>query len=697
MHNPLVTRRTRILFLCTIVVGCLLMGITVALNASASPFEEEIFEDPVSGQTVGIVTFLSAITKNSGLTDVKNLAAVDVEQLALKAINDRASQLGLSDPTVQLKNKKSDTDELGVVHVQFQQVISQVPIFGSEITVHLNSNKDSVLINGRTSKRSLNDVIPKINPADALKRAEDTWRREYSTEPILKGTPALFVLDTGLLEDLSSGNVYLAYQVDLGMANQSFRYFVDAVNGTIVYKLPLSTHATRRWVYDCSFDDGNCYLGAYSPFYDYFFGRSEGQASRGANPVNKPLIQSYPYETDRLYFFLGEAYNYYLATFNRNGANGVGGLGDGSAFPIDTTPAVSYADYKLPGIGCPNALFNQMLSRLEFCTGLMLIDIVGHEFTHAVIHYSADLLYKGQSGALNESFADIFGEAIERYQSGSHDWLLGAGSLRGILRSMIDPTVPLYDPYSGAFSNGSQPDRFHSSLYQCGAGDNEGVHSNSGVLNHAAYLIAAGGAFNGCTIRGLGEAKMEQIMYRALTRYLQSTSRFYDAYVAIRTAALDLYTLEDYREVEKSLRAVELPQAGYCSGLSAVDTGCAALVDNCPNHDNQLDPGVCGCGFSSADQNGNGQADCFDPTSATVPSAPSVSVRKTRAQIALQSVPGATYKLVLTMKGAKPKKVATKINPYAAKLSKGSWIVTYQITLGGVTTKSSGKKSFKVK
>jgi hypothetical protein len=76
---------------------------------------------------------------------------------------------------------------------------------------------------------------------------------------------------------------------------------------------------------------------------------------------------------------------------------------------------------------------------------------------------------------------------------------------------------------------------------------------------------------------------------------------------------------------------------------------------------------------------------------------PSVALKKTQASIAFQAVPGATYQVVLALKGAKPKKVSTKSNPYKVKLAKGNWTATYQIALGGVTTKSSGKKGFKVK
>jgi len=151
----------------------------------------------------------------------------------------------------------------------------------------------------------------------------------------------------------------------------------------------LSTGA-RRYVYDCSYGDGTCYVDFYSAIWDYYFGRSEGKPERGLNPKITTLIQTYPQETDRLYYFLGTTYNYFLSTFGRDGANGFGGLSDGTDYPLDIIRAVSYADYKLPSLNCPNAMFNPMLSGLEFCGGLMLADTVGHEFAHAVIYHSVN-------------------------------------------------------------------------------------------------------------------------------------------------------------------------------------------------------------------------------------------------------------------------------------------------------------------
>src|SRR6185503_19191374 len=112
---------------------------------------------------------------------------------------------------------------------------------------------------------------------------------------------------------------------------------------------------------------------------------------------------------------------------------------------------------------------------------------------------SANLFYYMQSGALNESFSDIFGETVDLTDGRGDDsagvrWLLGEDLPIGAIRDMKDPT------------NSGQPDRTGSPLYVTdpSLGDVGGVHSNSGVNNKAAYLMVDGGAFNGYTIQSLG-------------------------------------------------------------------------------------------------------------------------------------------------------------------------------------------------
>ncbi|WP_162472158.1 peptidase M4 family protein, partial [Paenibacillus maysiensis] len=126
-----------------------------------------------------------------------------------------------------------------------------------------------------------------------------------------------------------------------------------------------------------------------------------------------------------------------------------------------------------------------------------------------------------------EAFSDIIGNDIQR-----KNWLVGddiyTPSIAGdALRSMSNPT--LYD----------QPDHY-SDLYK-GSSDNGGVHTNSGIINKAYYLLAQGGTFHGVTVSGIGRDAAVQIYYSAFTNYLTSSSDFSNARAAVVQAAKDLY------------------------------------------------------------------------------------------------------------------------------------------------------------
>jgi Zn-dependent metalloprotease len=142
------------------------------------------------------------------------------------------------------------------------------------------------------------------------------------------------------------------------------------------------------------------------------------------------------------------------------------------------------------------------------------VDVLGHEFTHAVTQFTADLTYQGQSGALNESLSDCFGMCVKQrvlgQTAGAADWLVGEGIfLPGInaraLRDMARPGTAYDDP-----TIGKDPQVGDMADYVDTADDNGGVHINSGIPNRAFYLAAT--AIGGDTWEGAG-----QIWYAALT------------------------------------------------------------------------------------------------------------------------------------------------------------------------------------
>ncbi len=243
---------------------------------------------------------------------------------------------------------------------------------------------------------------------------------------------------------------------------------------------------------------------------------------------------------------VGTSFSYYLARFGRD------------SFDDRGMTMVSSAHV---GQSYSNAFWSSTLLQLAFGDGDGVkyrpfsqgLDVVGHEVTHAVTNHTADLDYRDESGALNEAYSDIMGNFIEAYANGGTlDWLHGEGiHLRGGAdRSLVDPHQgnDFFTSLPGCVYRPAQP-------FYCGqpatmsefAGlpydsnfDNGGVHINGGIISKAAYLMAQGGAFGGVNVTGIGAAKTQQLFYRALTRYLGSSSNFAAARRGMSTACTDL-------------------------------------------------------------------------------------------------------------------------------------------------------------
>ena len=220
----------------------------------------------------------------------------------------------------------------------------------------------------------------------------------------------------------------------------------------------------------------------------------------------------------------GEAYEYFLEVHQRNSINGSGGN------------IVTFVNVSEPnGDSMENAYWNG--SAIFYGNGgsafqplARSLDVAGHEMSHGVIQSTANLVYENQSGAMNESFADIFGAMIDR-----QDWKIG----EDVVNTAFFPTGALRDlqnPNNGGNSlndPGWQPMHMNEfqNLPNTPQGDNGGVHINSGITNHAYYRIAT----------TIGKSNAEDIFYRALTQYLVRSSQFIDLRIAAERSAIDLF------------------------------------------------------------------------------------------------------------------------------------------------------------
>ena len=251
------------------------------------------------------------------------------------------------------------------------------------------------------------------------------------------------------------------------------------------------------------------------------------------------------------HIYAGYTYDYYFKRFGRKGLNNADIRMQNLVHPVHRSDFQLYIDdfedyfvnafYNGDGVMVygeglpPNVTLGGQT--WDFLAGSL--DVVAHELSHGVTDYSSGLIYRNESGALNESFSDIIGTSVEFFfqPAGNGplkaDYLLGEDVVRpGGLRSMSDP------------ASFGDPD--HYSKRFLGSADNGGVHINSGISNHAYYLAIEGGTnrTSGLSVQGVGGGNREQIekvFYRAFTQLMPANSTFSVARATTIQAARDLY------------------------------------------------------------------------------------------------------------------------------------------------------------
>jgi len=245
-----------------------------------------------------------------------------------------------------------------------------------------------------------------------------------------------------------------------------------------------------------------------------------------------------------------KTYDYFLNTFNRASYDDENGLIRIGLKDNDTGASWNGYRIKLGKGGYIEAL-------QEFWTELVSLDVIGHEFGHALDQHSASLVYEAESGALDESFADIYGVAIEHeYKEGN--WIMGEEFSNSGIRSLENP------------NSKNDPDTYEGTYWvnTLTGGDNGGVHTNSGVQNYWFYLLSEGGSGVNdnnvqYTVEGIGIDKAVQVAYTNHTSQLTSNSVYYDSYIGSLDAAQEL--IEDGILTEDDLYSVK--QAWYAVGV----------------------------------------------------------------------------------------------------------------------------------
>ncbi len=469
--------------------------------------------------------------------DPANPKAESPEAMTERFLSENRELLLVKDPSAEFTVTSIETQPKGDVVLRFSQKLGDLEVWPGRITANVSDAGYLTVITGAYAPtpegiKTTPAITTEQAQTAALQHANgDTSSLTVNQPPVLK-----IFADKGRVPELS-------YEVHVEGMNRHERVFVSAQTGDVLLSVSeICAGAITGTGVDTRGSSGsiNVYSSG-SPIKYYLFDTTKpmfnsATANGYFNPADpsqsatgyiaiinaaaafspsfsSQLNSGYDPEGVGASFNMSKVYDFYKNVFGRNS--------------YDNNGSSIFAIIRFTPDGTPweNACWNG--KAMLFGTAdryTVATDVVGHEFTHAVVTKTSNLTYLNESGALNESFADILGEAIERSVYGANDWLLGSflnpsNSYGGACRSLQNP------------ESKGQPSKVSSYIRSSAdkAGDWGGVHTNSGIPNKAFYLLA-----EGLGTGGIGFDSARNIFYRALVTKLNPNSDF----IALREACI---------------------------------------------------------------------------------------------------------------------------------------------------------------
>lgn len=516
----------------------------------------------------------------SGILDVE---APTLKDKCNKYLSMTSKYWTIENPSTDLVLTKAVSND-NETHFTYNQQYKGIPIWNAELKLH-SKNDEIYYSNGRTANIKDLDISPSISANTARLTAQDHLSKTIKIKLLNEDEQKLIgqIPNDELIIYKSpnlGGKYKLAYHITvIPNITDRWEYFVDAKTNEVIYQYrnackfhqsldesehnalhnsenSTMTHHNIEILDGPESGNGTDLLGVNRTVQSYRLSGvnylidatksmfSAGSSNMPNDPIGaiwtlnafntSPEGNNFKYDhvtsssaawnnptAVSAHYNASVAYDYYKNTFNRNSINGSGGT---------IISLINVADDN--GSGMDNAFWNG--EAMFYGNGLNAfkplargLDVAGHEMTHGVVQSTANLEYQGESGALNESFADIFGAMIDR-----NDWQMG----EDVVKTTYFPSGALRDlsnPHNGGTSlssAGFQPAHYNERY--TGTQDNGGVHINSGITNFAFYKFAVSS--------GVTKNIAEQVFYKALTTYLVKSSRFVDLRAAVIQSIKDL-------------------------------------------------------------------------------------------------------------------------------------------------------------
>ncbi len=473
----------------------------------------------------------------------RNLLPADKVQAFLER---HGAVFGITDAASQLRIIGMDGDQFGNSRVKYQQMHGDVPVFGAQMYGHVSADGRLTAVNGKYIPDVGLPTTPSVSSSAAADTAIATVTGQQPSarkNVELEANPGSLVVYRTNLTRGTSGQNHLAYEVEVthGSAVREFVY-VDAFDGKVVDQITGIHGLKDRRVYQSSYDPAD----PDGPTLQW----QEGDLRPAANPTIEDQVAG-----------AGHSYNLF---FNLSGGTYRSWDGnDARMVTVNTDPTIV----------CPNANWNG--TSTNYCEGTSSDDVIAHEWGHAYTQETSGLIYAWQSGALNESYSDIWGETVDlinnresfssidtavlgnngpRSQdetvcsSFTNETPTGDDSIRWLMgedAKAFSPLPPIGDAAirdmwnpmcSGGVAFFGDAGHVDSPRYHCSTSDGGGVHSNSSINNRAFALLTDGNVVTHddegnpfampVTVQGIGITKAAHIFWRANSMYNGPATNF---------------------------------------------------------------------------------------------------------------------------------------------------------------------------
>lgn len=517
--------------------------------------------------------------------------------------------------------ESKDIDEFGNVHYMIRLTIYNIPIDDAYFTIHYDKDGNLLHIVGNYNK----NIIPLDKPTAEItsENALENAKKEFLKYHNLSTSEDNILLDNEITEGYRNKKIIpqlvyyhrdhktlkLCYRVDISSAilGTTKTIYIDAFDGVFINIVEYRTRdvATTATVYNGSRSIQVKWRGWPN---NYYYLRDISKSS----PIETRNSEiHYGYPTCQPWFDISHLDPVYKGDLNwpinfKENAASSHWAAQKSYEVFRDTFGRTYGTFSSSG-GEINIINNykqappfydgsssddyiRVGSTLGTLNGFEgSLDIIGHEFTHGVMYRQRGIAGNSydslETGALCESFADIFAEVIEYYTLGQNDWVVGTNMRASARRSLANPKAYLSYYFAVSLDNACKyfivdsaafenPVIYGDSCWIPGPGSLPS-HINNSVQNYWFYLLANGGINNGITVSGIGIQNAARIAYRNMVYYLILGSTFNDMRQASETNAITLFgeCSDEFQQVRNAWAAV---------GVGAAATACLSAYISGP-------------------------------------------------------------------------------------------------------------------